>query len=364
MQAAGGSGLPDRGRLEARGAREIDPSRTSVNAAPLVGAAPVGVESCSAPGAAAARSLRQTLPEGVQGKSPRDPPRSASTAVGRRGTPQGALVVHRRFRELGHGGERDLPRRGAEPRARGARRGADGRGPVRGRGLDPSGSAAARMRGVCERSESGRVSDPQGDAGRHPASRARIGRGASESRPRDQGGRSAGAGGAVPARPRRCDADRLSVGADRAVRGAELRCRDSVDALFMAMQEESAQTSVTDERSARRRRYATSRVRDLRTRGRQGRTGRNRDAGKGDVCLLRSGASTRARPGATGGTARGRGCHLRQAGAAHRRGVAVSRGHAQAGREGTTVPASNGTGLPDSKQGKQPRRRNPRQMGT
>ena len=273
MQATRRGRLPYRGRVEARGTRKIDPSRTSVNAAPLVGAPPTGVESCRAPGAAAAGSLRRTLPGGVQGESLRDPRRSASAASGRHGTPQGALVVHRRVRELGHGREPDVLERGAEPRTGGPRGGTARRGSVRGRGLNSTGGATARLRGVRERSESRRVSDPQGDAGGYPAARCGIGRRASEGRWGNQGRRRTGVGGPLPGRPRRREAHRLSVGADRAVRGAELRSRDSADALIVAMQEEPPQASVAAERATRRWRPAAGQVRDLRTGHRRRRTG-------------------------------------------------------------------------------------------
>ena len=84
---------------------------------------PPGIESCRAPGTTAAGSLRRTRPGSIQGAGTGDPAGGASAADGRRRTPQGALVVHRRVRELGHGGEPDVLERGAEPRTGGARRG-------------------------------------------------------------------------------------------------------------------------------------------------------------------------------------------------------------------------------------------------
>ena len=210
VQAAGGGRFPHRRGLAARGAGEVDPARASFDPASVVGAPPAGVEPGGAHGAAAAGPLRPALPGGVQEGGAADPPRDARASewmdwrhpVGR-GIAAGPSQVHRRLRRLGPCRGPHLARYGPGAGEGGARRGAAlGRGPVRGRRLDPARSPTARLRGVRQRPEPGRLPDPQGDAGGHPAPRVGAGRRAAQGRRRDQAGGGTGVGRSLPPRTR------------------------------------------------------------------------------------------------------------------------------------------------------------------
>ena len=139
---------------------------------------------------------------------------------------------------------------------------AAGRGPVRGGRLDPARGAAARVRGLRERPEPRRLPDPQGDARGHPAPRAEARRGAAPRRGGDQAAGGEGAGRPLSEGPGRRDADRLPLGADRALRVAELRRGDPARALVLALQEGEPQAGApAPGRAARRasRRASSSR---------------------------------------------------------------------------------------------------------
>ena len=313
MQAPRRGGLSHRRRVETRGAGEVDPARASVDAAPVVGAPAAGLEPRGATGAAAAGPVRPALPGGVQAAGDRGPGRRAPAAGERRGTAPGAAVVHRGVRQLGHGRAPDLPAGGAQPGpGRPRRRSAAGGGPIRGRRVDSAGGATAGLRGVRERPEPGGMPDSQGHAGGHPAARAGAGRRAPPGGRRDQDGGRARAGGPLPPGPRRRDAHRLSLGAHRALRGTELRGRDSAAAVAVAVQEGWAQACVAAPRGAERGRAAAGRVRDRRTGRRPGGARRDRGPSQGGLRLLRLGAAAGTGAGAARGRARGRGCRLRR----------------------------------------------------
>ena len=127
------------------------------------------------------------------------------------------------------GRQSDLSEGRPRPGPRRPRRGnAAGGGPVRRRWLHSAGGAAARLRDVRQRPESGRLPDPQGDAGGHSASRAGAGGRPAHDRRRDQDRGAAGVGRPVSRGPGRGDADCLPVGARCAARrpaaGRRFRC--------------------------------------------------------------------------------------------------------------------------------------------
>ena len=177
VQATRRSRLPHRGGVEARRTGEVDPAWASFHSALVVGAKAAGFVASGIAGVAAAGSMRSALSGYVQGESARCPWRSAAAANQRRGATQGAALVHRCVRELGHGGAFDLHAGGPESCNGGAwRRGAVRGGPVRRWWIDPVGGAASRMRGVRQRPEPSGMPHSQGHAGGHPAPRSGAGR--------------------------------------------------------------------------------------------------------------------------------------------------------------------------------------------
>ena len=115
---------------------------------------------------------------------------------------QGDSQVHRRLFELGPSRESALSGSWARTGESGAwrRSAAGGRSVCRWR-IDSAGGAAAGMRGLRERPESGRVPDSQGDARRHSAPRAEAGRRASAGRRRDKEAGAKGTGQYYPPDP-------------------------------------------------------------------------------------------------------------------------------------------------------------------
>ena len=150
-----------------------------------------------------------------------------------------------------------------------------------------------------------------------------------------------GTGRVLPEGPGRRDAHRLPLGADRALRVAELRRGDPAGAVVLAVQEgEPAAGAATPGRAAGKgeRRASSSRSSSRRRRRKCRRHG---DARQGDVCLLQHGAAARARAGATRRPARRGGCGVRREGPTHRRGADAGRGDARRRASGAALPAAD-----------------------